>query len=758
MKSSYTLRRKIISPHYKHMMESAGKKTGITQTLFPRLLLSALLSAIVVFSSAASRVKPHGVQATPTGSFEFFQTGGIYEGWKFEKIETLSGNQTRLTFNAGSRNVIELFAMPKDSGSGYYATTRFRKISYRSQRPLSGEEEATLSRIIDLIQKNETLSSRRTNPAEQDVIPRIAGLFCIIFLVLTLLVFDLSFRFVPVSMEHLSPESLSGSGQPAGAATGRPRAVLSALLLLPAVAIAAVSIADFPWGLMELDDFSIFSGVVLPGASKLEYILGDTGLPSLPYRFMLVCLAPMRSVPLIQGVNLTFEYLTIILTYFLALRLTRPALAWTAPVTLLWMMLSRPSDLRGYFFFIFFTFASFLFFEAARRKPGPARLFSWTLCYTLALTANPLTATAMAGPALYYFFSLRKAISRIERRLFDVHFVFIVLVSLALVPFGLEAVTTHQTVFQPEEGFAFRNRWNDVIFLAFCFAAFSVAAIANRKNFRMAVFGSAAAGTAVTSLLIAAHILSFSIFYLLFIMPFTVLAIGILAELLWEKIKTAHLRFPAITVVASAIAFLLFLRVWRLGYYFLLILPFAVMLVGTLVERFGGGIQLSRPKTWIALIAALVCLASIPRWNQVASVVLVKNRLKAATAATEAYLASSGSARTPTAILDPTLFFYCSVRRFGLDGFEKNPLGGNPPLLTIQKRPDGGDLLRIGNYLSSHSRINRPCDFFSEPFLLVAPTRGIFRAPDDGLNDCRCKLEKTLDDVELRFLRCEGKR
>jgi len=331
--------------------------------------------------------------------------------------------------------------------------------------------------------------------------------------------------------------------------------VFAAFLLL----IFISKYKDNPWQISDSLGYLTFPGEIKGIAGFLRYVMGDVGLPVIPYRALLTVLVIPRSMVLLRCIVFALAAATLAATYLIAWRRIRPQLAWIPPVLLFGYRIFNYGleDLRGYMFFTFFTVLSVWAFLEGMRRPRPAILFVWVTAHFVAFMSNPLIIAVAAGPAFYYLFAARKAFSAQERCLVDLHFGAIAAGAVCFVPFIYRAVGASHIVQyqqQPYIGIHFLTYYN--AFWLVCAVIFFAGALMYRSEIRGAIFLSASAGTAVTLLVLALGILEPYDHYLLFVMPLNFICIGLLAEAAFGRFEKMNARAAGAAALAAGSIFI----------------------------------------------------------------------------------------------------------------------------------------------------------------------------------------------------------
>ncbi|MFA6449416.1 MAG: hypothetical protein WCX65_08115 [bacterium] len=384
---------------------------------------------------------------------------------------------------------------------------------------------------------------------------RFLGLIGIVFVMFSVLVYDVA-----------SYKKRAGRDEKARGAVdllaGTP-AMRSAFDLIFAAFVILILISklkDSPWEMSDPAGYQFYPGAIKGVFGYFSYVMGDIGLPALPYRALLPLLAIPKSMALARCFAFAMALGTLGATYILARRHIRPQLAWIAPVLLFGYRIFNYGleDLRGYMLFTFCVVLSVCAFESAIRQPRPGVLFLWTAAHFIAFMSNPLTVSIAAGPAFYYLFAARKTLATEDRRIVDFHFAAIAAGAVCFFPFIYRTVgfSVHLVQYPriPYIVFRFLSYFN--AFWLVCAVIFLAAAAHFRKDFRGALFMSASAGTAATLLMFALEILGPYERYFLFVMPLNFVCIGILAETCLRGLETRGSRAAGVAATVVAVIFI----------------------------------------------------------------------------------------------------------------------------------------------------------------------------------------------------------
>jgi len=508
---------------------------------FVRLIISAFVALIISgFTIFRINVNFYDGRSEPSPALPQFGKGQELAGtWRFDRREiNKEGNVVKYIFSDRERDTVELHFYNVDRNKPAYKRTACFNVMYKSRGTLSPEETRLLDGIIENIVNRE-----KTNPCRALSWSSLRGLSvqCILYLLLCLLLFDLIL--------------LAGRNRPGGIKI--PSQPASPLLsVVSTVFIALVCSRLFnavPWNYIELNGYSFFEG--WNSGNPLFYILNDYGMPAIPYRSMILLLAPAGNLALIQSLSLAFNIAAVWLTYVIARRFIRGSLAWIPPVALAVNPVFNIclSEMRGYPFFIMSVLLSVYLFMEVCRKPRPILFFLWLAAQWASVASNPITVAVSAGIIIVYLTEVRGKLGEQAKKMMDTHMILLAAGFAVMVPLALGATGFHikdtAVLAQAQQG----EFGPGMLFYICCASVFLAASFGFRKDFRSVLFLPASLGAAAMSLLMVKHVLRYTDLYFLFVLPLIYISFGILAESLAQA-SGAKRNWLGVLVVAAAIA------------------------------------------------------------------------------------------------------------------------------------------------------------------------------------------------------------
>lgn len=512
------------------------------------LLLSATIvaSAVSYFTVFKLGINPNTANTVVSQILPKYTAGQNVGGiWRFDRLEIDNQDTHKYFFKTRSGNIVQLHFAHADKTKPCFTRTTFFNVMYESSKNLTPYDVRTIHAITKEIKRKEG-GDRRIRFMVKFF--NIGNLRLVPFLILLLFLFDVM----------LWAGGWISSDMADDTATRHVPRLYRVLDIVILVLLFSRILNAVRWNYVELSDYSFFKGWNYP--DRLVYVLNDTGMPAVPFRFLLSLMAQTGSIVAIQMMSVLIEMAAVVLVYLIVRRYARRPLVW---VTLLALALNSVfigcfAETRGYPLFIAAVLLSMYMFDTALRKPHP--LFFW-ICIAsqwVAVASNPVTVVVFGAMAAAYLFGLRRQLSVPLRRVADIHYFVLAIGFLALAPLALGATVFHikdtnAIPFQSFSGVA-----STKLFLLANAIIFILLALRYRKDYRASYFLAASFGILTTLALIEKHILKFSPIYFLFVTPLIYINCAVLVESFLRLIESRSKRICQAAVATLTAAFVIF--------------------------------------------------------------------------------------------------------------------------------------------------------------------------------------------------------
>jgi len=681
----------------------------IKQYITRRLAASGCAAIVIVavtailFAPDATRPAPQPESYVP-GLQSLEQEAGAWAA--VERAEPEVGGVS-FTLTANDGETFKLTFLPK-GGTGeedVSGSTQFFDVIIETPRPLTGDERLFIDRVLSKTRATEEKELVKLWPASKK---RMVSFLALLLVVLTMIFHDASL-IIGGRKNAQKMEGYAGNEDTAGKRKGGAGIIHHMLFAAFILLVLAVKLRDNPWEYVGSMEILFFPGDIGSAADYLKYVLGDSGLPAVFYRALLVFLVIPKSVIFIRVIVFGLAVMLLVVTYLLAARHGRGALAWAAPALLFVFPIFDYGleDMRGYMFFTFFGMLSVYLFDKLKERPSPRTLLAASLSFILGFTANPLVVTLWAGPAVYYILVMRRKLPDGPRKLADLHFGFVAAAGIAFIPFVYRAAGSHHIVkyIQPPYFLVpYLTAFNS--FCLLCTAAFIAGTYIFRRDFRGPLFLSAAAGTGLTMAILALGFLEPYDYYLLFVMPLNFVCLAVLLDAL---VSAAARRVQAAGRAA--------------------------------------GVFFSAAAAVFLLVHCTIDLSQVGGHRKIEESVKV----------VDTFIDDRMPAGTPVYLYPHKFYIYYISHRFGIGVFDRNPMNYILPDFRIDWKELPGDnaLMWSNGVYTSYPFPENPVDVFAGPFGAgVFGEYGLEKLPppDD------CVMAYARPEIDFQFRYCVTKR
>ncbi len=513
-------------------------------------LLAAATIVVVVVSVASLRLTFYQMYDAKTkDTLPDYKAGEkLPFGWKYTGRELSRDHVWKYGFAAADGAEMEVFFQPAAPSIPCFARTQLSNVLYKSPRRLTTAEESGLLRIVEAVKQNERTLKYGPLKTLTLVLRSLPDMMIavIIYLLLVLLIYDVSNFF------NAAGEGVSTGCKTAGQPPGRGRWLYAALGCAFATILLIGAFKNSYWAYFTCDEYFFLPRSAARGM-YMAYVTGDPGMPAIPYRAVLPLLISTGNLLVLRGFPVVFLVVAMWAVYCISIWSVRPQIAWLVPVAMLCCgsFTFAIADVRGYSVFICFGVLSLLMYGLSVGKPQRTTLFLWTVVSALAVMSNPVIVALIAAMLFHYFFFLRKQLNPQDRRIFDTHSFFIILIVLFFSTVILHATMWHSAE-RRETVAPFFSGLTPVMLL--CAVPLTAGAFYFRKDFRGAVALSAFAGIAAAAALLAFNVLDRLDRYYLFVLPFVFIYVGYLAEEALLKIeRRGGFKLGRVAAVASVV-------------------------------------------------------------------------------------------------------------------------------------------------------------------------------------------------------------
>lgn len=288
----------------------------------------------------------------------------------------------------------------------------------------------------------------------------------------------------------------------------------------------------------DLYTFPYVRPVLHDFGSLVDYVLGDYGLPNIPYRLYLALISQHNDALLTsKGFSALFALAIVLLIYLSALRFVRPLIALILSLLFMQLPLFYFSlySLRGYSFSVFVSLLSLYAFVSYIKTCRPGTILIWFISSFLTILSNPVYVLFLLAQAYFIFWS--SAADNIRQRMFRGHYIAMALAFVCLCPIVLiaaEVCRGEAVDYEKLSLFSGLRLYSILSAIVFLYIFVRL-----RRNILSIYFISYSLMSFALILLMTLSILPAHDHYFISVMPLNFICIGILFEMLLSK-KEAH--------------------------------------------------------------------------------------------------------------------------------------------------------------------------------------------------------------------------